>query len=160
MSLGNLIFDLRNDQKVLIRKIEKLQRKREKTKNAVIFNQTCLQEDILPKYTKIYILYILYIYSFILYFFCAKHKFCANRPHTAPGGVVCPRHCWRVLWTHAVSGRNVTGRWNLFCIKWQMTNSPRHVSRLRCSKNPPAVPAAHSSARRRVWPECVLLWYE
>ena len=53
MSLGNLIFYLRNDQKVLIRKIEKLQRKREKTKNGVIFNQTCLQEDILPKYTNI-----------------------------------------------------------------------------------------------------------
>ena len=37
-----------------MRKIEKLQRKREKAKNAVIFKQTCLQEDILPKYTNIY----------------------------------------------------------------------------------------------------------
>ena len=37
---------------------------------------------------------------------------------------------------------NLTGRWNLFRIKLQMTNSPCHVSAThsRCSKNPPAVP--------------------
>ena len=55
MSLGNLIFDLTSEQKTLIRTIEKLQKKREKAKNAVIFNKTCIQEDILPKYTNIYI---------------------------------------------------------------------------------------------------------
>ena len=53
MTLGDLIFNLTNEEKTLIRKIEKLQKKREKANNTVIFNRTCLQEDILPKYTNI-----------------------------------------------------------------------------------------------------------
>ena len=36
---------------------------------------------------------------------------------TSPGGAVC-RGGRRILWSPAVSGRNVTGWWNLFCIKW------------------------------------------
>ena len=54
MSLGNLIFTLTAEQKVVIRKIEKPQRKREKAKNAVIFNKTCLQE-----YIYIYAVYMM-----------------------------------------------------------------------------------------------------
>ena len=75
--------------------------------------------------------------------FFAQNRQILRKQATHGAGRSCvSRHFRRILWAHAVSGRNVTGRWNLFCIKWQMTNSPCHVSAThsRCSKNPPAVP--------------------
>ena len=51
MPLGELIFNLSDGTKKLIRKIEKLNKKLSKAHHAVIFNGHCLNEDILPKYT-------------------------------------------------------------------------------------------------------------
>ena len=55
MPLGELLFNLTDDLKINVRKIEKLNRKLSKAQNAVIFNGHCLNEDILPRYTNIYI---------------------------------------------------------------------------------------------------------
>ena len=59
MSFGELIFDLQTSTKKLIRNIERTERKLQKAKSALVFNKTCINEDILPKYTNIYI----YIYA-------------------------------------------------------------------------------------------------
>ena len=66
-------------------------------------------------------------------------KFCANRPHTAPGGA---RQCRRILRAPAVSSRNVTGRICHLLFYTKQVSSPCHVSATHsmCSKNPPAVP--------------------
>ena len=53
MPLGQLLFNLTDEWKRHVRKIEKLNRKLSKAQNAVIFNGHCLKEDILPKYTNL-----------------------------------------------------------------------------------------------------------
>ena len=58
MNIGDLIFDLPQQTKLLIRQIEQTRKKLTKTKYSLAFNTTCLKEDVLPNYTNIYI----YIY--------------------------------------------------------------------------------------------------
>lgn len=58
MSFGELLFQLSPDAKKIVRGIEALNQKIINTEYAVIFNETCLKENLLPVYTNIYI----YIY--------------------------------------------------------------------------------------------------
>ena len=53
MNFGELIHDLQTNAKKVIRKIERTERKLQKAKSALVFNETCINEDILPKYTNI-----------------------------------------------------------------------------------------------------------
>ena len=55
MDLGSLVFNLPPDHKHSIRKIEKTTKKIVETELALVFNQVCLQENLLPTYTNIYI---------------------------------------------------------------------------------------------------------
>ena len=48
-NLGHLIFNLPSGIKTLIRKIEKNGYKLNASEEAIIFNQTCLKEGLLPK---------------------------------------------------------------------------------------------------------------
>ena len=62
VSLGSLIFSLPADHRKSVRELEKISTKITKEKCSLLFNSTCLKEQILPKYTNIYI-YIEYILS-------------------------------------------------------------------------------------------------
>ena len=62
MIFGDIIFELPQEQKVLIRRIEQTRKKLTKTKYSLAFNKACLKEDILPRYTDIYIYIYIYIY--------------------------------------------------------------------------------------------------
>lgn len=53
MDIGRLIYNLPHNVKNTIRKIEKTQKKLVNNQSATVFNQTCLQENILPTYTNI-----------------------------------------------------------------------------------------------------------
>ena len=53
MDLGRLVFNLPLEYKTSIRKLEKTIKKIVDTESALVFNQTCLKENILPKYTNI-----------------------------------------------------------------------------------------------------------
>ena len=55
MHFGELIHYLQTNAKKVIRKIERTERKLQKAKRALVFNETCINEDILPKYASIYI---------------------------------------------------------------------------------------------------------
>ena len=55
--LGELIHTLQPSIKKLVRDFERRSFKLCKQKISVLFNQTCLNEDILPKYTNIYKIY-------------------------------------------------------------------------------------------------------
>ena len=63
MSIGDLLFELpRHVKKKTVRKIENTQRKLAKAKNALVFNQTSIKENLLPNYNNIYIYIYIYIY--------------------------------------------------------------------------------------------------
>ena len=62
MNIGNLIFTLPAWQKTLVRKTEKENKKIANTESSLVYNTTCLKENLLPTYTNIHIIYI-YIYS-------------------------------------------------------------------------------------------------
>ena len=51
--LGELIHGLEPSAKKQVRELERRSFKLCKQKNSVLFNETCLKEDILPKYTNI-----------------------------------------------------------------------------------------------------------
>ena len=53
MNIGAILHQLPESDRKVIRKKEKLLKKVIKTKYAIVFNQTCLKEDILPAYTHI-----------------------------------------------------------------------------------------------------------
>ena len=55
MIFGQAIRILNQQQKSTIRKVENISRKIVQTEAAVYFNQICIQEDLLPTYTNIYI---------------------------------------------------------------------------------------------------------
>ena len=61
-NLGVLLNQITTDQKSLVRKLEKLDQKIVNCSYAIKFNETCVKEDILPKYTDIYIYIYIYIY--------------------------------------------------------------------------------------------------
>ena len=55
MTIGDLIHDLPKPNKDLIRSIEQTRKKLVKCAYALAYNKTCINEDILPKWTNIYI---------------------------------------------------------------------------------------------------------
>ena len=61
MIISELKLTLPPDTKSLIRSIEKTTRKIINTQLSLVFNKTCIQENLLPAYINIYI----YIYIFI-----------------------------------------------------------------------------------------------
>lgn len=52
-NFGQLIFGLPPGTKKLIRTIERTNRKLAKAHNSLVYNETCIKEDILPKYTNL-----------------------------------------------------------------------------------------------------------
>ena len=54
MTLGEIIFQFPNNIKIIIRQLEKLERKRVKANMAILFNRTFINENILPQFTNIY----------------------------------------------------------------------------------------------------------
>ena len=52
IDIGSILHKLPEEQRKVIRKKEKLQKKVIKNKYAIVFNQTCLKENILPAYTQ------------------------------------------------------------------------------------------------------------
>ena len=53
--IGDLLSKLNDNGKSIVRSIEKVQKKLANIRNAVIFNETCLEQGLLPKYYNIYI---------------------------------------------------------------------------------------------------------
>ena len=52
-NFGNLLFHLPAEEKTLIRKLEKQLYKQNAAETAIIFNNTCINEGLLPKYTNL-----------------------------------------------------------------------------------------------------------
>ena len=53
VNFGQLLFRLNNQDRSLVRNLEKLYRKQIQSSYGVVFNETCLNENLLPKYTDI-----------------------------------------------------------------------------------------------------------
>ena len=58
MNIGNLIFTLPAWHKTLVRKTEKKNKKIANTESSLVYNTTCLKENLLPTYTKYIYIYI------------------------------------------------------------------------------------------------------
>ena len=56
----NLIMELSPDKRNIFRKYENLKRKIIKAKWSNVFNKTCIREDLLPNYTRILILILIF----------------------------------------------------------------------------------------------------
>ena len=65
MTLGEIIFQFPNNIKIIIRHLEKLERKQINDNMAILFNRTCINESILPQFDNIYICEYIYIYIHI-----------------------------------------------------------------------------------------------
>ena len=63
MNIGNLIFTLPTWQKTLVRKTENENKKIANTESSLVYNTTCLKENLLTNYTNIYIYTYIYIYQ-------------------------------------------------------------------------------------------------
>ena len=50
LNFGQLLFHLPSEEKRIVRKIEKVLYKKNAADTAIIFNNTCLKEGLLPKY--------------------------------------------------------------------------------------------------------------
>ena len=61
LNLGELLYSVEIGTRILIRKLEKLIKKCVNLKFNVLFNQVCINEKLLPKYTNIYI----YLYTLL-----------------------------------------------------------------------------------------------
>ena len=48
MTLGEIIFKFSNNIKIIIRQLEKLERKQIKASMAILFNRTCINEKYCP----------------------------------------------------------------------------------------------------------------
>ena len=55
MNFGELIYLQPDNVKKLLRKIENIEKKLANARVAILFNETCLNENILPNFTNIYI---------------------------------------------------------------------------------------------------------
>ena len=64
MNIENSIFTLPAWQKTLVRKTEK-----DKTESSLVYNTTCLKENLLPTYTNIYIHIHVYTYKTLVVLF-------------------------------------------------------------------------------------------
>ena len=62
MNFGELIFNFPCNIRSKIRYLEKLEKKLVKANIAILFNRTCIKENILPKFTDIYITNYIGIY--------------------------------------------------------------------------------------------------
>ena len=51
--IGDLLSKLNDNGKSIVRSIERVQKKLANIRNAVIFNETCLEQGLLPKYSNI-----------------------------------------------------------------------------------------------------------
>ena len=56
--VGEIIFKFPNNIKIIIRQLEKLERKQIKAYMAILFNRTCINENIVPNL-------LIYIYIYI-----------------------------------------------------------------------------------------------
>ena len=85
MNLAQLIYNLPIEDKRKIRTLEKLRKKEINTRYSELFNKTCLNENLLPTYTNIYI--YIYIFKPHIYFsLCLMalieiYKFSAKAKH-------------------------------------------------------------------------------
>ena len=66
MTLGEIIFQFPNNIKIIIRQLEKLERKQIKANMAILFNRTCRNLNILPQFTNIYI-YVCVFKIYVIY---------------------------------------------------------------------------------------------
>lgn len=55
MNFGSVLFNHNEDNKKIIRNIESLNKKIINAKLSVLFNKTCISNNLLPSYTNIYI---------------------------------------------------------------------------------------------------------
>ena len=67
-TIGELLFSLTPDQRTVVRRYESETKKLNNARYAVVFNELCIKENLLPKYSDIYI----YIYMKTL---CRRGKF-------------------------------------------------------------------------------------
>ena len=61
MNFGNFLYQFHQETIKRTRELEKIYKQLSKSKNAVAFNKTCLNENILPKYSNIYIFICFYL---------------------------------------------------------------------------------------------------
>ena len=61
MTISETLTKVPSSIKQTFNKIQKLNRKLSKAKHSILFNDICIQEHILPRYTNIYI--YIYIYN-------------------------------------------------------------------------------------------------
>ena len=62
-SFGQLLFKLTHEDRSCVRKLENETKKTINNHHAVVFNKTCINENLLPKYSNIYIYIYIYIYN-------------------------------------------------------------------------------------------------
>merc|ERR1719423_514233 len=55
VNCGSVLHSLGNHQKGLVRHLEELMRRKVQSNYGILFNETCINEDLLPRYTDIYI---------------------------------------------------------------------------------------------------------
>ena len=65
LNLGHILFMLPTEIKNEIRKLEKAHNVFINNKYGIIFNETCIKEGLLPKYTNNYIYIYIYTYIYI-----------------------------------------------------------------------------------------------
>ena len=64
MTISELILTFPSDTKSLISSIEKTNRKIVNIQLSLVFNKTCIQENLLPAYTHTYMCIYIYIYLY------------------------------------------------------------------------------------------------
>ena len=52
-NIGQLLFKLEKDNKILVRKLENFEKKYIQNSYSILFNKTCIKEELLPKYTEL-----------------------------------------------------------------------------------------------------------
>ena len=108
-NIGTILSNFSSEGKRLIRSLESVAKKHINTRYAVIFNNFCIQENLLPKFTNIrkcifiqfksfktfrYVVIWIYIRSFIMTICCFQSNFVPEaEPAPSPGyqGSVRPR---------------------------------------------------------------------
>ena len=61
-NIGTLLQNFSINDRTIFRRLEGLQKKYTNAKYAVIFTETCIKENLRPKFTNIYIYIYIYIY--------------------------------------------------------------------------------------------------
>ena len=67
MNFGQLLHLLDNELKNIIRNFEKQRKQIISAQYGILFNQTCLNEELQPTYSNIYIIFYIYIYKYYKY---------------------------------------------------------------------------------------------